>query len=109
MENGVPKGVKKHLETRIQWQKLKFLASVDFRLLPRPLGRGGFVSFGILPARRYCEIGGGILEKGHPKARNTPGNAETRAVAKIPSFRLLPRASVCFRGRAFAAVSLVSD
>ena len=48
--------LQKHLETRVPGRKLKFLASVDFRLLPRPLGRGGFVSFGILSARRYWQI-----------------------------------------------------
>ena len=45
-----PKGVKKHLQMRKSRRKLKFLASVGFRLLPRPRGRGGFVSFGIISA-----------------------------------------------------------
>ena len=39
----------------------------------------------------------------------TPENAETRVGDKVPSFRLPPLTSVCFRGRLAAAVSLISE
>ena len=49
------------------------------------------------------------MVNGKPKGLKTPENAETRAVAKISCFRLLPRASVCARARFGSVVSLVSD
>ena len=46
---------------------------------------------------------------GNRKVSRTPENAEARAEAKISSFRLLPLASVFFRGRVVAVVSLASE
>ena len=79
MGNGKPEGVKKRQKTRIPGRKLKFLASVcfrglpsasaGFRLLPRPLGRGGFVRFGFYPIDGVGKCGGGgrILENWKPQ------------------------------------------
>ena len=53
--------------------------------------------------------GGDFGERGATRCQKTPGNAETREGAKIPSVRLLPWVPVCFRVRVVAAVSLVSE
>ena len=99
-----------HLETRKPGSGGKISSAL---LLPRPRGRGGFVNFGIISDIGYWLIIGGIIggfwEIGDQKESRTPENAETGAEAKIPSFRLLPRAPVFFRGRLVAVVSLVSE
>ena len=56
-------------------------------------------------------MGGGVgfWKTGHQNAPKTPENADTRAESNISSFRLLPWASVFFRDRSAAVVSLDSD
>ena len=54
-------------------------------------------------------MGGGGSENRKAKGAKTPENAGTIGDAKISSFRMLPCASVCFRSRLAAAVSLISE
>ena len=65
----------------------------SFRLLPRSLGRGGFVSSGIVSVVVYRFVSGerGIAGNWAPKVENTTENAVTREGAKIYRYRLLPR------------------
>ena len=84
---------------------------MGFLQLPRPHGRGGVVSFLNVSFLGYWYISvelGDIRKRKTKMREKPPGKAETRAVAKIYSFRLLPWVSVRSRGHLVAAGSLVS-
>ena len=89
-----------HLKTRIAGRDLKILASarfrglpsssVGFRLHPRPLGRGDYVSFGYLPAIWYWRIWGEVWGFG---ALGIEMHHE-RLKARIPGGKIVFLASV---------------
>ena len=54
-------------------------------------------------------MGGGFGKCETRRRDETPGKSETMDGAKIYISRLLPRASVCFRGHLAAAVALGSE
>ena len=94
------------METRKLGRYLKFLASVCSR---GRLGSAVSLVAEIYPLQGIGKFGGDLGKWETERCDKTPGNAVTRADAKISSHRKLPRASVCFRGRVVAVVSLASE
>ena len=103
------KRLQKRLQTRIPGRKVEFAASVFPRArLAAPVSLVSDI-YPIDGVGKFGAMGGGFWKLETARLQKTPENADTGAEAQISSFRLLPWASVCFRGRLAAVISLVSD